>query len=149
MSVFIATWNLNLSTNIDPDMLTRFLVERNKTKCDVYALGAQEIPVEGIVEWEVMLQRCLGTRNCISSSNSFLRSEVYSSSRCPFWHTSSGAFCSLTTSNILLNSRLGSSQCESSVNNQDQRRRRLYSSNLWNKTCLSNLAPHSKFKSSL
>jgi len=62
MSVFIATWNLNLSTNIDPDMLTRFLVERNKTKCDVYALGAQEIPVEGIVEWEVMLQRCLGRR---------------------------------------------------------------------------------------
>jgi len=62
MSVFVATWNLNLSTNIDPDMLSRFLVERNKTKCDVYVLGAQEIPVEGIVEWEVMLQRCLGRR---------------------------------------------------------------------------------------
>ena len=62
MTVFVATWNLNLSTDIDPDMLTRFLVERNKNaKCDVYALGAQEIPVEGIVEWEVMLQRCLGT----------------------------------------------------------------------------------------
>ena len=61
MTVFVATWNLNLSTNIDPDMLTRFLVERNNNaKCDVYALGAQEIPVEGIVEWEVMLQRCLG-----------------------------------------------------------------------------------------
>merc|ERR1712106_1014183 len=63
MTVFVATWNLNLSTDIDPDMLTRFLVERNKNaKCDVYALGAQEIPVEGIVEWEVMLQRCLGRR---------------------------------------------------------------------------------------
>ena len=75
MSVFVATWNLNLSTNIDPDMLTRFLVERNKTKCDVYVLGAQEIPVEGIVEWEVMLQRCLGKAITPIVSKTFLTTE--------------------------------------------------------------------------
>ena len=44
------------------DSLKRFLIDRNQTKCDLYVFGAQEIPVEGIVEWEVMIQRTLGRK---------------------------------------------------------------------------------------
>ena len=38
------------------------MIDRNQTKCDLYVFGAQEIPVEGIVEWEVMIQRTLGRK---------------------------------------------------------------------------------------
>jgi len=62
INIFVGTWNLNLSTNINTDSLKRFLIDRNQTKCDLYVFGAQEIPVEGIVEWEVMIQRTLGRK---------------------------------------------------------------------------------------
>jgi hypothetical protein len=62
LSIFVGTWNLNLSTNVDPDSLRKFLIERNQTKCDIYVFGSQEIPVESVIEWEIMIQRCLGRK---------------------------------------------------------------------------------------
>lgn len=62
LSIFVGTWNLNLSTNVDPDSLRKFLIEKNQTKCDIYVFGSQEIPVESVIEWEIMIQRCLGRK---------------------------------------------------------------------------------------
>ena len=62
LNIWIGTWNLNLSTNVNLAHLKNFLNVQSATRKDLYIFGCQEILVEGIFEWEVALQKCLGRK---------------------------------------------------------------------------------------
>ncbi|CBY15520.1 unnamed protein product [Oikopleura dioica] len=62
LNIWIGTWNLGLSTDVDLVQLQNFLNVQSSTRKDVYIFGCQEINSESVYTWEVQLQKCVGKK---------------------------------------------------------------------------------------
>jgi len=62
LNIWIGTWNLGLSTDVDLVQLQNFLNVQSSTRKDVYIFGCQEFNSESVYTWEVQLQKCVGKK---------------------------------------------------------------------------------------